>query len=133
MRNLFFQPNKQTWETSLRENKPIIFFFQERLCNKCEIFNKIVLTDSEVEKYLYENFIPVFVDINEYPEIYDRYSESIHPVHTIHSVMGGLLGNCLAHSSPKQLLRNLNQLKQLKPRLHDFSEGYGVQKSLSHP
>ncbi len=129
MRNTFFQPNKQTWETSLRENKPIIFFFQERLCNQCEIFNQLILTDSEVEKYLYENFIPVFVDINEYPEIYDRYSESIHPFHTIHSVTGGLLGQCSANSSPKTFLRNLIQLKQLKPRLHDFSEGYGIQTS----
>ncbi len=41
--------------------------------------------------------------------------------------MGGLLGNCSSISSPQEFLSNLQQLKQLKPRLADFSNGFGIQ------
>ncbi len=72
MHGLFFQPNKLTWETSLRENKPIIFFFQEKLCPQCNILEQSIISDPEIEKFLFKHFIPLFIDVNEYPELYDR-------------------------------------------------------------
>lgn len=127
MHGLFFQPNKHTWETSLRENKPIIFFFQEKLCPQCNIFEQSILSDPEIEKFLFKHFIPLFIDVNEYPELYDRYTETIYPIHNIYSVMGGLLGNCTSMLSPQEFLSNLKQLQLLKPRLADFSNGFGIQ------
>ncbi|MHA1967761.1 MAG: hypothetical protein ACW964_08170, partial [Candidatus Hodarchaeales archaeon] len=97
------------------------------LCPQCNIFEKSILFDPEIEKFLFEHFIPMFIDVNEYPDLYDRYSETVFPVHTIHSIMGGLLGDCTSISSPHKFLSSLKQLNLLKPRLTDFSYGFGIQ------
>jgi len=121
----FFQPNKETWETALHENKPLILVFQDRLCLQCQLFEQIVISDSEIQRELYSNFIPLFLDINSYPDLYYRYSEAFGPRHTIHSVTGGILGQC-SIQSPDYFLKNLLQLKKLKPKFNDpFLDYYG--------
>ncbi len=123
MHSTFFQPNRETWETSIRENKPIILIFQDKLCSHCKIFDQVAISDKEVQELLFKNFIPLYIDKNIFPEFYDRYSSSNLPVHTVHSSTGGLLGECTDPSS-QRLARNLNQLKHLPANVSDPFRGF---------
>lgn len=124
--NTFFQPNKETWETAIQENKPLILVFQDKLCLKCRLFEDIVISNTEVQKVLYSEFIPLFLDIISYPDIYYRYSDASGPKHTIHSVTGGTLGQC-SIKSPDYFLKNLRQLKKTYPKVNDpFLDYYGI-------
>lgn len=126
-----FPPDKVTWQTSLRENKPIIFFFHDNLCLNCQIFNEIIMSDPKVQKELRSNFIPIFLDIHKYPEFYDRYYETIGPVHHSCSITGSLIGKC-SHSSIQAFLGKLKQIRQLQPRVKDpFLDFYGSQASFT--
>jgi uncharacterized protein YyaL (SSP411 family) len=108
----FFHPTKETWFTSLRENKPIVFIFQDKLCPACFEFYKKVIADPNVLEYLYSHFIPIFLDINESPDIYVRYAEEEFDIHTTHSINGNLLGGCNS-PDPSQFQKNLIQYKQV--------------------
>ncbi len=125
MDTIFFQPTKENWERSIRENRPIVFIFQDKLCTHCRSFASSMLSNPEVQQVLFSAFIPIFLDVYAYPELVDRYSEMLEPKHPIHSLNGGFLGKC-SSSSPKQFLRNLRELKRLQPQVQDhFQDLYG--------
>ncbi len=123
MHSTFFQPNRDTWETSIRENKPIVIIFQDKLCSYCKVFDKLVISDNEVQELLFKYFIPLYLDKNAFPEFYDRYSSTILPIHTVHSITGSLIGKC-NDSSPYNLIKNLQQLKHLHPQVFDPFRGF---------
>ncbi|MFX0172940.1 MAG: hypothetical protein ACFE9L_13585 [Candidatus Hodarchaeota archaeon] len=113
-----FQPDKAAWQASIRENKPIIFFFQDNLCLNCQNFHSNVINYPKVQEVLKIEFIPIFLDIHRYPEIYDRYYDAVGSLHHFFSVGGSLLGNC-SHSSPQAFIRKLKHLKQFQPKVSD--------------
>ena len=119
MNHAFFHPTKGTWLTSLRENKPLIFVFQDKLCPACFDFQQIVFANPDVSEYLNSNFLPVFLDINESPDLYVRFAEEEFSIHTIHTINGNLLGGCNSLQSA-QFLKNLYQYKQLHPQVTDI-------------
>ncbi|MHA2156162.1 MAG: hypothetical protein ACXABU_12530, partial [Candidatus Hodarchaeales archaeon] len=118
MANTLFHPTKDTWMTSFKENKPIIFLFQDKLCPACYSFEQTVLSDSEVQEYLFTNFIPLYIDINRFPDLYERFAGDEFLVHTIQAINGNLLGSC-NNLSVSYFLNNLHQYKQLYPQLQD--------------
>jgi uncharacterized protein YyaL (SSP411 family) len=118
MANKIFHPTKETWLTSLRENKPLIFIFQDKLCPSCYSFIKSVLSDVEVRKNLYSHFIPIFLDISHHPDLYERYTNEDPLVHTVQGINGTLLGTC-QNISPEEFSRNLNQFNQVYPQVID--------------
>jgi hypothetical protein len=78
----------------------------------------MVLEDSAVQKYLFEKFIPLFLDISHNPDLYERFNEDNILLHCSHTVSGNLLGTC-SNPSPHNFLKNLTQYKQLSPRVTD--------------
>ncbi|MHA1978198.1 MAG: hypothetical protein ACW98F_10940 [Candidatus Hodarchaeales archaeon] len=104
--------------TSFREKKPIVFLFQDKLCPACYSFEQTVLSDSEVQEYLYTNFIPLHIDINRFPDLYERFAGDEFLVHTIQAVNGNLLGSCNS-LSVTNFLKNLQQYKKLSPQIQD--------------
>ncbi|MHA2389715.1 MAG: thioredoxin fold domain-containing protein, partial [Candidatus Hodarchaeales archaeon] len=119
MANTLFHPTKDTWMTSFKENKPIIFLFQDKLCPACYSFEQTVLSDSEVQEYLFTNFFPLHIDINRFPDLYERFAGDEFLVHTIQAINGNLLGSC-NNLSVSYFLNNLHQYKQLYPQLQDL-------------
>jgi len=118
MQSSFFLPSKETWLTSLRENKPIIFIFLDKLCPNCYKFEKEVLSGPDVEKYLYKYFIPLFLDIQLHPDLYKRFNEENNILHSTQTVNGNILSTC-RNLSPSNFMKNLTQYKHLYPQVTD--------------
>ncbi len=55
------------------ENKNIVVIFEQEGCVYCDILKDNTLIDSRVIDELNNNFVLVFVDINEYPELASEY------------------------------------------------------------
>ncbi|PWI48526.1 hypothetical protein CEE45_06480 [Candidatus Heimdallarchaeota archaeon B3_Heim] len=118
MATTFFNPTKDTWMTSFKENKPIVFLFQDKLCPACYSFEQTVLSDPEVQEYLFSNFLPVHLDINRFPDLYERFAGNDFLVHTIQAINGNLLGSC-NNLSVSHFLKNLYQYKQISQQIQD--------------
>ena len=55
------------------QNKSVLIVFDQKSCVYCDILKEDTLSDENVKKQLNENYIVVIVDINDQPEIADKY------------------------------------------------------------
>lgn len=58
---------------SQSQNKSIALIFDQDSCVYCDILKDNVLSNSNIQKELNENYIVVLVDINKNPDIADKY------------------------------------------------------------
>ena len=58
---------------SQNENRTLAIIFDQDSCVYCDIFKEDVLTNPDIQNELNERFIVLFVDINENPDIADKY------------------------------------------------------------
>ena len=50
-----------------------VIFFDQASCAYCDMLKNNVLSNSDVQKQLNENYVVLFVDINENPKFADKY------------------------------------------------------------
>ncbi|MEE0902463.1 MAG: thioredoxin family protein [Methanobrevibacter sp.] len=62
------------FNASQSENKTLAIIFDQDSCVYCDILKENVLSDSDVQKELNENFIVLMVDINKNPDIAQKYN-----------------------------------------------------------
>jgi thioredoxin-related protein len=55
------------------ENKSVVIFFDQASCVYCDMLKSNVLSNSDVQKQLNENYVFLLVDINENPKFADKY------------------------------------------------------------
>ena len=55
------------------ENKSVAIFFDQASCAYCDMLKNNVLSNSDVQKQLNENYVFLLVDINENPKFADKY------------------------------------------------------------
>lgn len=58
---------------SEKTDKKVMLVFDSDSCVYCDLFKQNVLSDSEVQSVLNDNYTVVFVDINKYYDISDKY------------------------------------------------------------
>lgn len=63
----------QALNNSEIENKTVLLLFDQENCYYCDLLKSDVLSDSNVQKELNENFIIVSVDINHDPQLAGEY------------------------------------------------------------
>lgn len=61
------------FEASNIENKTLAIIFDQDSCVYCDMLKENVLTNPDVQKQLNENYVVLLVDINENPDIADKY------------------------------------------------------------
>ena len=61
------------FNTSQSANKTVAVIFEKDDCVYCDMLRDDVLSDSDVQKQLNENFVVVLADIYKYPDIADKY------------------------------------------------------------
>lgn len=61
------------FDASKNENRTLMIVFDQDSCVYCDIFKSEVLSDSDVQKVLNDNFTVLLVDINRNPDIASKY------------------------------------------------------------
>lgn len=55
-------------ETAKEEKKIVLLMFSSQTCKVCKYMKTKVYPNKEVESYINDYFVPVEIDINEYPQ-----------------------------------------------------------------
>ncbi|MHA1227249.1 MAG: thioredoxin fold domain-containing protein [Candidatus Hodarchaeales archaeon] len=120
-----YQPIKQNFEISLKEKKPVILIFSDEFCEFCSTFKENVLKNELVSKAIKEHFMPMILNVNQYPEFLDRFTmPSRFNIHEIFGLDRTILGTCV-DSNDKSFLRNLEKYYSYYDPEPNFDYHYG--------
>jgi len=72
---------KELIEKSAVEDKVILMFFHTKYCGYCKKMAEETFKDQEVINMVSENFIPVFVDVDEHPDMADGFGIEAYPTY----------------------------------------------------
>ena len=67
--------NKETFEKSAKENKPILLDIHGVWCHWCHVMDQTSYSDEEVIEIIYKEFIPIKVYTDKRPDINKRYNQ----------------------------------------------------------
>ncbi len=99
-----------------RQNKPVLLTFYKAGTRFCEDISQNTYVNPRVIKYVEENFVPIFIDVDKQPDIARRYHVDYYPTHYIKRPDGEkLFGPILGYKPPTVFISELeNLLKKMK-------------------
>ena len=99
-----------------QQNKPVLLAFYKANARFCEVILKEVYVDPRVIKYVGENFVPIFIDVDKQPDIARRYHVDYYPTHYIKRPDNDeLFGPILGPMRPAVFINRLDDLlKKMK-------------------
>lgn len=92
------------------QNKSIALIFDQATCVYCEILKDNVLTNSDVQKELNENYIVVLVDINKNPNVADKYDVFGTPTVQFLNSTGKQIGKIEGYVDSDEFLKTLKEI-----------------------
>lgn len=92
------------------QNKKVALIFDQNSCVYCEILKDNVLTNSDVQKDLNENYIVVLVDINKNPNIAAKYDVFGTPTVQFLNSTGKEIGKIEGYVESDQFLKTLKEI-----------------------
>ena len=98
-------------ESAKEENKLVLLMFPSQTCKVCKYMKSKVYPQKVVSDYISENFIPVEIDINEYPESFG-YKVLGTPTYYFLSAQGTVIGQAMIGGAKAKAF--LNKLKEVK-------------------
>ena len=84
-------------------NKPLFIYFTATWCEPCQELKHTTWTDASVAKEL-EKFVPVKVDVDEHPDLVDRYPSDGIPHFVIAKQDGTKLRETMGPYPPRELI-----------------------------
>jgi thiol:disulfide interchange protein DsbD len=63
----------EAFDASQNENKTLVIIFDQDSCVYCDMLKKDVLSNSDVQKQLNENYVVLLADVNKNPDIASKY------------------------------------------------------------
>lgn len=82
---------QDTFTKACNENKPILMYLTARWCGWCVIMEDTTYQDPQVIDAVEENFVPIKVNVDQYPHVADRYHFGGFPSVVFLSVDGQIL------------------------------------------
>lgn len=83
--------SKEAFEKARKENKLILLSLSGVWCHWCHVMDETTYSDEEVIKLINENFIPIRVDVDERPDISERYNFGGYPTFAFLTYEGNLI------------------------------------------
>jgi uncharacterized protein len=105
--------NPATLERAKREGKYILLDGAAEWCHWCHVMDATTYTDPEVGKLLKEKFIAIRVDIDERPDIAERYGEYGWPATILFTPAAEEIGKYRGYMPPAELLDILQKVATL--------------------
>ncbi|MEL7566435.1 MAG: DUF255 domain-containing protein [Dehalobacterium sp.] len=125
---------QDTFVKSSDENKPILMYLTARWCGWCAVMEDTTYQDPQVIDLVEENYIPMKVNVDQYPHVADRYHFGGYPSVVFLSSDGQILQgeNYLSGDQMKsvleEVLKKSNRQSSMVRRLKSESYGNGKNK-----
>jgi hypothetical protein len=99
-----------------QQNKPVLLAFYKANARFCEVISQDVYTNPRVIKYVEQNFVPIFIDVDKQPDIANRYHVDYYPTHYVKRPDNDeLFGPILGPARPAVFIDRLESLlKKMK-------------------
>lgn len=121
-----------TLERAKREGKYILLDGAAEWCHWCHVMDATTYTDPEVGKLLREKFIAIRVDIDERPDIAERYGEYGWPATILFTPAAEEIGKYRGYMPPAELLDILQKVAKLAAEA-EHPEPAGTAKDRAPP
>lgn len=121
--------NKETFEKAKKENKLILLSLSGVWCHWCHVMDETTYSDEEIIKLINENFIPVRVDVDERPDISERYNFGGYPTFAFLTSEGNLItgGTYIPPEQFKEILKDMIELSKSE-KLKDLYQQQQVKR-----
>lgn len=100
-----------------QQNKPILLAFYKSQTSFCTLMTENTYSNPEVIKYIEDNFIPVFIDVDKQPKLAKQYNIGYYPTHYVkYPDSNKLVGPQMGYDMPAQFIKILRDyLKKAQP------------------
>ena len=104
--------SKEVFERSSKENKLILLSLSAIWCHWCHVMDETTYSDPEIIKIINENFIPVRVDVDQRPDIAERYNFGGYPTFAFLNSRGDIIlgGTYVPPEQFKEILKEVVEL-----------------------
>ncbi|AMD17435.1 hypothetical protein TL18_05010 [Methanobrevibacter sp. YE315] len=92
------------------QNKTVVIIFDQESCVYCDMLKKDVLSNSDVQKELNENFVVVLVDINKNPNIAAEYNVFGTPIIQFIDSDGKLINKIEGYVDSDEFLQSIKEI-----------------------
>lgn len=92
------------------ENKSVAIFFDQDSCVYCDMLKSNVLSNLDVQKQLNENYVILFVDVNENPKFADKYRVYGTPVIKFIEPSGKVIHEIQGYVEADEFLKELKEI-----------------------
>lgn len=105
-------------EDSRRKNRHVLIYFDAIWCSWCQQYKREVLDKSQVKSFLKRHYVPVVVDFDARPDLFNRFGGRGLPFTVILSPDGIVVNRFVGILSEKDFLQTLKEYaKRSKPKL----------------
>jgi uncharacterized protein YyaL (SSP411 family) len=105
----------EAFATARREHKPVLLDGAAAWCHWCHVMDDTTYADPDIARIVQDRFIPVRFDVDEHPELEDRYGAWGWPATILLSPEGDELGKYRGYLPPDELRRILESLTLARP------------------
>jgi uncharacterized protein YyaL (SSP411 family) len=104
--------SKEIFERSSKENKLILLSLSAVWCHWCHVMDETTYSEPEIIKTINENFIPVRVDVDQRPDIAERYNFGGYPTFAFLNSKGDIIlgGTYVPPEQFKEILKEVAEL-----------------------
>jgi uncharacterized protein YyaL (SSP411 family) len=104
--------SKEIFERSSKENKLILLSLSAVWCHWCHVMDETTYSEPEIIRTINENFIPVRVDVDQRPDIAERYNFGGYPTFAFLNSKGDIIlgGTYVPPEQFKEILKEVAEL-----------------------
>jgi len=123
--------SKEAFEKARKENKLILLSLSGVWCHWCHVMDETTYSDEEVIKLINENFIPIRVDVDERPDISERYNFGGYPTFAFLTYEGNLItgGTYIPPEQFKEILKDIIELSKSE-KLKDLYQQQHIKRAM---
>ncbi len=110
----WYEWNKEAFEKAKNENKLVLLSLAGVWCHWCHVMDETTYSDEEVIKLINENFIPIRVDVDERPDISERYNFGGYPTFAFLTSEGDVItgGTYVQPQQFKEILKEIIEISK---------------------
>jgi Highly conserved protein containing a thioredoxin domain len=122
--------NKETFELAKKKNKLILLSLSGVWCHWCHVMDETTYSDEEVIKLINENFIPIRVDVDERPDISERYNFGGYPTFVFLTYEGNIItgGTYVPPEQFKEILKEMISLSKSE-KIKDLEQQQQIKRT----